>query len=82
VTAIGVTRGRLLQHYCDHGLEPGAQPVTNAVRASLAMAFPVDTSETGLTEYDVGAAERARLVESGAAAARDFLAGWDWGGYV
>ena len=46
------------------------------------MVFPVDTSETGLTEYDVGAAERARLVESGAAAALDFLAGWDWGGYV
>ena len=59
MTAIGVTRGRLLQHYCDHGLEPGAQPVTNAVRASLAMVFPVDTSETGLTAFDVGAAEQA-----------------------
>lgn len=45
-------------------------------------AFSIDTSGTGLTEFDVGDAERARLVESGAAEARDFLAGWDWDGYV
>ncbi|SHN87971.1 NTE family protein [Geodermatophilus obscurus] len=45
-------------------------------------AFSVDTSGTGLTEFDVDEAERARLVASGSAAARDFLAGWSWADYL
>jgi len=45
-------------------------------------AFSVDTTGTGLTEFDVGEAERARLVAAGTAAARDFLAGWDWAEYL
>ncbi len=44
--------------------------------------FAIDTSGTGLTEFDVGDAERARLVASGTAAARDFLAGWSWEDYL
>jgi NTE family protein len=45
-------------------------------------AFSVDTSGTGLTEFDIGAAERAQLVASGAAAAREFLARWNWADYL
>ena len=45
-------------------------------------AFSIDTTGTGLTEFDVGAAERVRLVASGTAAARDFLAGWSWADYL
>ena len=45
-------------------------------------AFSIDTSGTGLTEFDVGDAERARLVASGAEAARAFLADWDWAAYL
>ena len=45
-------------------------------------AFSIDTSGTGLTEFDIGDAERARLVDSGTAAARAFLAGWSWEDYL
>lgn len=45
-------------------------------------AFSIDTTGTGLTEFDVGDPERARLVASGAAAARGFLAGWSWTDYL
>ncbi|MGY1682290.1 patatin-like phospholipase family protein [Geodermatophilus sp. SYSU D01176] len=45
-------------------------------------AFSIDTTGTGLTEFDVDAAERARLIASGTAAARDFLAGWSWPDYL
>jgi NTE family protein len=45
-------------------------------------AFSVDTSGTGLTEFDVSAAERARLVAAGTTAAREFLAGWSWADYL
>ncbi|MGY1710865.1 patatin-like phospholipase family protein [Geodermatophilus sp. SYSU D00758] len=45
-------------------------------------AFSVDTTGTGLTEFDIGAAERARLAAAGARAAREFLAGWDWAEYL
>ncbi|TFV58133.1 Patatin [Geodermatophilus sp. DF01-2] len=45
-------------------------------------AFPIDTTGTGLTEFDIGVAERARLIASGSAAAREFLAGWNWEEYL
>jgi NTE family protein len=45
-------------------------------------AFSVDTSGTGLTEFDIGVVERAQLVASGAAAAREFLARWNWADYL
>ncbi len=45
-------------------------------------AFSIDTTGTGLTEFNVGAAERTRLVASGTAAARAFLAGWSWKAYL
>jgi NTE family protein len=44
-------------------------------------ACSVDPGGTGLTEADIRAAERARLVAPGAAAAREFLARWDRAGY-
>jgi NTE family protein len=36
----------------------------------------VDTSGTAITEFGIGAREKAELVERGRAAARDFLLGW------
>jgi NTE family protein len=45
-------------------------------------AISVDTSGTRATDFHIGPAERARLVAAGATAARDFLAGWDWAGYL
>lgn len=65
-----------------------ATTVTARDRAYLAQpcvrrrAFSVDTSGTGLTEFGIGAAERARLLASGTAAARTFLAGWSWADYL
>ncbi|RBY74913.1 Patatin [Geodermatophilus sp. TF02-6] len=65
-----------------------ATSVTGRDRTYLAQpcvrrrAFSVDTTGTGLTDFDVGAAERARLVTAGQRAAREFLAGWDWAGYL
>jgi NTE family protein len=45
-------------------------------------AISIDTSGTRATDFDIGPAERARLVTAGATAARDFLAGWDWAAYL
>ena len=44
-------------------------------------AIPVDTSEVGIVEFGASEEKRARLVAKGEAAARDFLAGWDWDAY-
>jgi NTE family protein len=45
-------------------------------------AISIDTSGTRATDFDISAAERARLVTAGATAARDFLAGWNWVDYL
>ncbi|MGY2075054.1 patatin-like phospholipase family protein [Blastococcus sp. SYSU DS0828] len=45
-------------------------------------AFSIGTSGTGLTEFDIDEAERARLIAAGERAAREFLAGWDWDAYL
>jgi NTE family protein len=42
----------------------------------------VDTRGVGPTDFDVPAAERARLVAAGERAAADFLAGWDVAAYL
>lgn len=45
-------------------------------------AFAVDTSGVGLTDFDIDPARRERLFDAGQQAAREFLAGWDWAGYL
>ena len=42
----------------------------------------VDTGDVGATDFDVDAATRAGLVAAGGRAAAEFLAGWDWPGYL
>lgn len=41
----------------------------------------IDTSGTGVVEFDIKAAARRRLFENGQRAARTFLKGWDWAAY-
>jgi hypothetical protein len=77
VTTTDVTRGRLLRRPWDY-LDRGYLAQLCVRRR----AFSVDTSGTGLTEFDIGAAERAQLVASGAPAAREFLARWDWADHL
>jgi NTE family protein len=44
-------------------------------------AIAVDTSTVGIVEFGASEEKRAALVANGEAAARDFLAGWDWDAY-
>ncbi len=42
----------------------------------------VDTKAVGIVDFDVDAATRAKVVENGRAAAKDFLRSWSWEEYL
>ena len=49
---------------------------------NLARTIGVDASDVGTTEFDIGPAERDRLIERGRDAATAFLSTWDYGSWT